>query len=667
MAFCACWTDGKDGIMTLLVTAILLLLLSGGLAPPGRRGGGFFAGLAAFTGIGGAVLGLIATFYCLSRPETATLAHPWPAIEGLFLLKVDPLSALFLFPLFLITGAGQLYGLGYRHVAASWINSFYPPLAAGMVLLLTAGNGVIFLIGWEIMALTGYLLVVTERYDEEVQKAGFIYLAATHTGTLALFGMFALLGGPACLVQLPAVGSLAASDGTMIFLLALFGFGFKAGIMPLHIWLPRAHAAAPSQVSALMSGVMIKTGIYGLFRIIFLFREIPSWWGWLILALGLVSGIMGVVLAIAQHDLKRLLAYHSVENIGIILIGLGAGLLGVSHGLSGLALLGLAGALLHVVNHGLFKALLFLSGGAVIRATHTRELSAYGGLFKAMPLTGFFFLGGAVAICGLPPLNGFVSEWLIYLGLFQGGLDVAGLPGLLPAVAGLALIGGLALLCFTKVFGLCFLGAARPEHRALAEAPGLMLGAMAILLAACFGIGLAPMAVMPMLSAATAQLIMAQPAGPELAALAPAAYLSLGALLLILLLGLLLLVEWRRRRTCPPMPRLGTWGCGFASPLPRARYTPSSFAEMIVQLCHWSLRTRQKGEPSAGLFPFRATFSTHTPDLVLDLLVMPVAAGLAAMAAGLRRLVQHGVLGTYLLYSALALSVLLSYALYLQT
>jgi hydrogenase-4 component B len=641
---------------------MLLLPLSGVLALPGRRLGGLFSGLAMLSGLGGAVLGFYATAYCLFHPQTASLSIPWPTIDGLFLLRLDPLAAVFLFPLFLITGAGQLYGLGYRHPRATWINCFYPFLAGGVAMLLLAGNGVVFLIGWEIMVLASFFLVFTEQGNDETFPAGFLYLAATHTGTLALFGMFALLGGPACLVRLPDAGSLPAAGGTVIFLLALFGFGFKAGVMPLHIWLPPAHAAAPSQVSALMSGVMIKTGIYGLFRIILLFREIPAWWGWLLLALGLVSGVMGVLLAIAQHDLKRLLAYHSVENIGIILIGLGAGLLGLSHGLAGLALLALAGSLLHVVNHGLFKALLFLSGGAVIRATGTRRMSAYGGLLRSMPLTGFFFLGGAVAICGLPPLNGFVSEWLIYLGLFRGGLTPSGLPGLLPAVAGLALIGGLALLCFTKVFGLCFLGAVRAEQSDLAEAPATMLAAMAILLAACFGIGLAPLGVLPLLSAALNLPGLTPEKGATLLALAPVGHISLAALLLFVVLGLLIALARLRRR--PPSPRAATWGCGYASSLPRARYTPASFAEMIMLLFRWALRTRESVAKNAGMFPGRLSFASRTPDLVLDLLVLPLIAPLATAATRFRRLVQHGVLGTYLLYSALVLCLLLVFALY---
>lgn len=650
--------------MTLLITAVFLLLLSGLLAPLANRSDGTGGRVAALLGLLGALLGLIGTVLALLQPGPITLEIPWPSLGGLFALRFDALSGIFLLPLFLITGAGQLYGLGYRHPRATWINLFYPFLSAGITILLLAGNGVVFLIGWEIMVLASFFLVFTERDNDETFPAGFLYLAATHTGTLALFGMFALLGGPACFERLPAAGSLSAIGNSSLFLLALFGFGFKAGVMPLHIWLPRAHAAAPSQVSALMSGVMIKSGIYGLLRITFMFRDIPDWWGWLILALGVVSGIMGVVLAIAQHDLKRLLAYHSIENIGIIMIGIGAGVLGVSHGLPGLALLGLAGALLHVINHGLFKALLFFSGGAVIRATHTREMASYGGLLRAMPLTGLFFLGGAVAICGLPPLNGFVSEWLIYLGLFRGALPETGLPGLLPAVAGLAAIGGLALLCFTKVFGLCFLGAPRPEHRDVVEAPGAMLAAMAILLAACFGIGLAPLGMLPLLSAAVAQLGLAATGGTELAALAPAGYISLGALFLVLLVGLFVALGQRRHREAAP--RTVTWSCGYALPLPKARYTVSSYAEMVSKLFQWALRTRSEEEKPAGLFPTRASFATHAPDLVLDLIILPLATAISPLATRLRGVVQHGIIGLYLLSYALVLCVLLTYAMFFR-
>jgi len=484
--------------MTLYITAIVLLLLSGLLAPLSRHGSTFWDLLSLILGVAGAVLGLAASIICLLQPEAYVLTIPWPGIGGMLSLRLDHLAAVFLLPAFFIIGAGMIYGSGYLPHAAhprgsAWVRSFYPVLAAGIGLVLAVGNGIVLLISWEIMALCGYFLVMTEREEEHCRQAGFVYLVSTHAGTLALFALFSLLGEEACLISLPAAGSIeaAAGSGTAVFLLTLIGFGIKAGIMPLHIWLPAAHAAAPSHVSALMSGVMIKTGIYGILRVLSFFQDAPAWWGGLILVLGLFSGIFGVIFAIAQHDIKRLLAYHSIENIGIILIGIGAAMLGKAHGVAAVAVLGTAGALLHVINHGLFKGLLFLSAGSMIRAFGSKQLSACGGLLPILPYTGLFFLGGAAAICGLPPLNGFVSEWFIYLALFQGGADAAGAMKIfLLVLPGLAMIGGLALLCFAKVFGLCFLGTPRADLHGAGEAPFPMLLAMGLLLAACLWIGL---------------------------------------------------------------------------------------------------------------------------------------------------------------------------------
>ena len=284
-------------------------------------------------------------------------------------------------------------------------------------------------------------------------------------------------------------------SATAIFVLALVGFGLKAGIMPLHVWLPGAHANAPSHVSAIMSGVMIKMGIYGLVRVLVLLPTPPLAWGYVLLGLGVVSGVLGVAFAVGQHDLKRLLAYHSIENIGIIVIGLGLALIGRTLDRADWIVLGLGGALLHVWNHALFKSLLFLSAGSVIHATGTREIDRLGGLAKAMPRTSLAFLVGAVAICGLPPLNGFVSELLIYLGLF-GTLGI-GEGGACPMAAfaapALALIGGLAVACFVKVFGVVFLGTARSEDaRHAHESAWSMLGPMGVLMGCCLFIGLFP-------------------------------------------------------------------------------------------------------------------------------------------------------------------------------
>jgi len=493
-----------------LLLSVILLFFSGVPALISGRGAVVGERLAAALLIAGALLGLGVTSASLcSSPLSASIF--WEMPDGRLLLGLDAISAVFLLPAFLILGLGGIYGLGYwpqaRHgSSAGVLRLIYGILGASIVLLPISRNSILFLVVWEVMALCGFLLIITERQKEEARRAAYLYLFATHTATLALFAFFILLARENGSFVFPAIAVLngASPVAQALFLLALFGFGVKAGLMPFHIWLPSAHAAAPSHVSALMSGVMIKIGIYGLVRSMSFFYAIPAWWGWLILLLGVVSGIMGVVYALAQHDVKRLLAYHSVENIGIILIGLGIAMLGASTGNATLVTLGLAGALLHVINHGLFKALLFLSAGAVIQATGTRHIDALGGLLPRMQWTALFFLGGAVAICGLPPLNGFVSEWLVYLGLLSaaGATDPDVALAVLAAPA-LAMIGALAVACFVKVFGVVFLGTPRSEAAIQAGEVGpTMLLPMVVLLFTCLLIGTLPGLTLPLLKQA---------------------------------------------------------------------------------------------------------------------------------------------------------------------
>jgi hydrogenase-4 component B len=531
-------------------------------------------------------------------------------------------------------------------------------MGASLALVMTARNGLLFLAAWEVMALVGFFLIVTEANKAAVRRAGFVYLAATHVGTLALFALFALLSHRVGSFAFPAAGTLAATGpaAAAIFALALVGFGFKAGLMPLHLWLPDAHAAAPSHVSALLSGVMIKAGIYGLVRVTGFFTAVPPWWGGLLLAIGAVSGVLGVVFAIAQHDLKRLLAYHSVENIGIIAIGLGVALLGRSFDLPAVAALGLAGALLHVINHGLFKSLLFLSSGAVIHATGgERDLDRLGGLLRQLPWSGACFLGGAVAISGLPPLNGFVSEWLIYLGAFR---SLGSGPGQSAVIAApvLALIGALALACFVKAFGAVFLGTPRhPLPHPAHEAPVSMRWPPLLLLLLCAGIGLWPAALLPLLGAAVAAWgVTSSP----LAALAPAAELGLAAWALLLLVGGAAL--WLRRRRPAAAPRAATWGCGYQASNERMQYTASSFADGLTGFFRCCLGTRSRGTDVAGLHPGAASLATETPDAVLDRAVLPASRQLARGATWLRARLQHGVSSIYLLYVALTVVALLA-------
>lgn len=595
----------------------------------------------------------------------AGLMFRWPVPGGAFRIYVDALSAMFLVQIYLLSFLGAVYGLAYWKQSEHPDNGrklrlFYGVMTAAMALLVSARNALLFLAGWEVMALAAFFLITTSDGDKEVREVGYLYLVATRIGTLCLFAMFAALfslrgdwnlEGP-----LDSHHALAAG----IFLLAFVGFGIKAGIMPMHVWLPGAHANAPSHVSAVMSGALIKMGIYGLVRITSLFPRPPTWWGGLVLAFGVASGVLGVAFAIGQHDIKRLLAYHSVENIGIICIGIGLALLGRATGRPELVVLGLGGGLLHVWNHGLFKGLLFLAAGSVIHATGTREIDKLGGLLKPMPRTGLAFLVGATAISGLPPLNGFISELLIYVGLFRATTIWAGSLWMASALsaAGLALVGGLALACFVKVFGAVFLGSPRSEATERArEANWKMVAPMGVLGALCALIGLGPLLVAPVLDR------VATTWAPDLASgLARTA--TLAPLLPVSVVGVLLTTMiaatagWLRANARQASAAVGTWDCGFAAPSARMQYTSSSFAQMLVGMFRWALRPKVHWQRLQGLFPKTDRFESHVADPVLDEFLLP---GGRAAARGLRwlRWLQRGSVHAYLGYILATLVFLL--------
>jgi len=588
----------------------------------------------------GAAMGVAAAATALAggAVESAALA-----------LRLDPLGACFLLPISIVSAAGAVYGLRYHPqreagAAAIRLQLFYGLAVAGMALLVTASHGVVFLVGWEVMALANFVLVLTDHERREVQRAAFLYLAATHVGTLALFAVFALLRQAAGSYDFAAIAGLpaGAAGGTRLFLFALLGFGMKAGLMPLHFWLPPAHAASPSHVSALMSGVVVKTGLYGLLRVTGLLDAVPAWWGVALLAAGAVSAVLGVALALAQHDLKRLLAYHTVENVGIIALGAGLALLGRARGEPALVLLGLAGAALHVVNHALFKSLLFLGVGAIQHATGSRELDRLGGLARGMRATTVLFALGAAAIAGLPPLNGFVSEWLVYLG-FLGVLGRG--DHLAFAAIGaplLALVGGLAAACFAKVVGVAFLGTPRtPAAAGAHEPPPAMLAPMAALAALCAAIGLAPFAVVPPLAraaAAWARLDPAALAGPAAQAAGSAARVSLVAAALLAVAAGAWAFRRRRLAARPPAAPVETWSCGFSAPTPRIQYTGSSFAELLLSRFSWTVPVQTEGAPPRGPFPAAAAYRTHVPDPVLDEALVPTARAYGWLAGRARLL-----------------------------
>ena len=452
---------------------------------------------------------------------------------------------------------------------------------------------------------------------------------------------------------------------TAIFLLAICGFGVKAGFMPLHVWLPEAHPAAPAHVSAVMSGIMIKLGIYGLLRTLSYLGEPPTWWGWLLLCIGLVSGVLGVLYALAQHELKRLLAYHSVENIGIIAMGIGLGLIGVSRHAPVLAALGFGAALLHVLNHAIFKALLFLGAGSVIRGAGTGEIEHLGGLLKRMPWTGAAFLIGAAAISGLPPLNGFVSEFLLLLGAFDAvqapilPVSIAGVA----LIAGLALIGGLAAACFAKAFGIVFLGEPRrPEALEASETGFLLQVPMQVLAGACIAIGLAAPWLLPALARVVPAVAALEPGGIDLAlgAVRPAligvtvAATAFLALLAGVAMLRALLLRGRAVRAAV------TWDCGYARPTPRMQYTASSFAQPLLDLFAPVLGTRVSFVKPMGLFPRKASLETATPDSFRERVFRPMFGELDRVLAKFRR-IQEGRVQVYVLYIAVTLLALLAY------
>jgi hydrogenase-4 component B len=583
---------------------------------------------------------------------------------------VDGLSALFLVPVYLVTLLGSVYGLGYWRQSDHPANGrklslFYGLLAAGMAVLLVAADGFVFLVGWEVMALSAFFLVTTEDHEREPREAGWVYLVATHFSTLCLFALFALLFATTGSLDLnPATADrMRPATSTALFVLALVGFGLKAGVMPLHVWLPGAHAAAPSHVSALMSGVIIKMGVYGIVRFTAILPHQRPEWGAVVVGLGAVSGVLGVAYAVGQHDLKRLLAYHSIENIGIIVMGVGLAVLGRSLGRPDWVALGLAGALLHVWNHALFKALLFLSAGSVVHATHTREIDHLGGLARPMPATALCFLVGAVAICGLPPLNGFVSEFHIYLGLFRTVSASSG-PALVGAFAvpALALIGALAVACFVKVFGAVFLGTARSEHtRHAHESPPTMVLPMGVLVACCLFIGLFPARVAPALVRGVEAWAPGTTSAAGEEGLAPLGWVSVMGFALLggLLATAVVLRRFVRGR---PVAEGATWGCGYAAPTPRMQYTSSSFAQMLVWLFAWALlpRTRKPKPRQLGLFPGKSGFHSEVPDAVLDRAARP-AFGAGAWLLSQLRVFQGGSVQVYLLYVLLALLVLLAW------
>jgi hydrogenase-4 component B len=659
--------------LALIVVCIALLLATGAGAVALRRDP---ARVVYGTSLALTSLALIvALVHLVSGGDPATvvlpLGLPWVGAH----FRLDALAAFFLAVVNLGGAAASAYGLGYRqHEAApERVLPFFPAFLAGMNLVVVAADAFAFLLAWEFMSLSSWALVMAHHRERDNAHAGYVYLLMASFGTLSLLLAFGLLAGPSGGYAFEAIrgADLSAGLAAVVLALVLLGAGSKAGLVPLHVWLPLAHPAAPSHVSALMSGVMTKVAVYGFVRIVFDLLGPPAWW-WsvVVLVLGGATAVLGVLYALMQHDLKRLLAYHTVENIGIIFIGLGLALAFQANAMGFAAALALTAALFHVLNHSLFKSLLFFGSGAVLVATGERDMERLGGLIHRMPLTAFAFLIGAAAISALPPLNGFVSEWLTFQAiLVSPDLPQWSLKFLVPAIgAALALSAALAAACFVKAFGVTFLGRPRSEAAAQAqEVDRISLGAMFAFAGLCVIAGVFPGLIIDGL----APVVMALTDGARLPVQTSLAWLTVvpvtagrssynGLLVLLFITFSASATAYVVHRFAShAVRRAAPWDCGFPDPSPMTQYTAGSFAQPIRRVFGTlAFRAREEVDmpPPGDLRPARLHLRLH--DLVWDGIYEPVA-GAVGLAADRLNHLQFLTVRRYLALVFLALVFLL--------
>lgn len=606
-----------------------------------------------------------------------------------FHLRLDPLAGFFLCVIGLLSLFVSIYSIGY-------VQGFSPsrPLVrfvvcyslfiTGMLLVVLADDAFFFLVAWELMAASSYFLVMYEDEKAENRRAAFLYLVIAHVGAIAILLSFGVMAGQAdgfesfqgYTFDSMRATSYSAGWATTAFLLSLFGFAAKAGVIPLHVWLPEAHPVAPSNISALMSGVMLKTAIYGIIRIVFDFLKVfPWWWGGLVLVLGLISAVLGVLYALMQHDLKRLLAYHSVENIGIILIGLGLSMIFTSFHLPVLAALALIAALYHTLNHAMFKGLLFMGAGAVIHATDERNMEEMGGLIHKMPWTSALFLVGCVSIAALPPFNGFVSEWLTFQALLLSpALHRPILSILIPLGAALlALTGALAAACFVKAFGVTFLGHWRGHQpiQRVHEVGWTMRIGMLLAAVTCFALGILPTFVISWMDILAERLVggkLATSAGQYgwmwLTPIAAERASYSGINVFISILAVVLIAWLLLHATRATIHRMPIWDCGFEKLTPRMQYNATSFSMPIRRIFGFLFKIREESQAIPPVrhpaYPERLQYRLRVRDRFWYWLYQPVADGAFFIARKVGYL-QQGRIQVYLLYSFVTIIVLLAF------
>lgn len=544
---------------------------------------------------------------------------------GAVVIGFDGLSLFFLFTIQLLSLAGSLYAIGYlRHYIERGLSVrghlwFFTLLILSMQLVVVVQNALVFLVVWELMALAAYFSIVLDRDKEEVRRGGFWYLVATHASMLFILVSFVVLH--------ELTGSWSFDDFArhteydpkalaLVLLTGFTGFSIKAGFMPFHVWLPNAHPAAPAHVSALLSAINIKAGVYGIARLMMMLPARETAFGWGMLAVALISAVLGVWYALAQHEIKRLLAYHSIENIGIIGLGLSVAWLGRCYAVPELVLLGFAGALLHTLNHAIFKGLLFFGAGSVYLVAGSGEIETMGGLSRAIPLTAVAFLVGAISICGLPPFNGFVSEFIVYKSFFRASDLLKGYAplALLFSAVGLAFVGGLAVACFTKLYGIVFLGQNRSgdtvcrQHEAGSSSVTLLgLAGLCTLLGFFPGIGLRLIA--PALRDLPAV------AGAHADWASPLSQLQIVFLLFLALVSAICGIKFCVQNATG-LRLHETWSCGYSAVSPRMQYTASGFAEELVKLGRPMLGSMSRWDPISSILPLARSFRSHCRDRI---------------------------------------------------
>jgi formate hydrogenlyase subunit 3/multisubunit Na+/H+ antiporter MnhD subunit len=653
----------------LSLVAAWLAIAAAGVAAPGalRFVSRVLYPLGAAVGL--ALAGL-ALFAITQAPEEGVLPFGLPDLP--FHFRLDALSAFFLMLLGLVAAGVSVFAAGYLRAGEGtqpglqclWYHLFL----AGMALVLLADDAYAFMVAWETMAVSSFFLVTSDHRIAEIRRAGYLYLLIAHVGAIAILLCFGVLHGwgDYTFANMRQV-ELTPFWATVAFLLALFGFGAKAGLLPLHVWLPEAHPAAPSPVSALMSAVMLKTAIYGLLRVTFdLLHTQVWWWGVLALAVGLLTAIFGVVFSAVQSDMKRLLAYSSIENIGFIVVGFGLAVTFAAYRMNGLAALALTATLYHCLNHAYFKSLLFLATGSVLHATRERALGKLGGLIHRMPWVAWLALVGALAIAGLPPLNGFVSEWLLLQAfLFTPGLPDSYLNMLVPvAAAAVALAAALSGYVMVKFYGVVFLGQPREEKLAGAHDAGVWERvALAWLAAGCVALGVLPVQVIGLIDFVTRPLLgktlseateggswlFLAPINPERASYSP----------LLLLVGLVVVTAlvWLavRRLYHGRVRRAPPWDCGFPLLNARMQDTAEGFGQPVRQVFEPFFRIERE-LPSP--FDTSPRYRMRVDDHFWDWCYLPVAR-VVDMITGVVSFLQRGRISVYLMYSFGTLLVLL--------